>query len=140
MKIKSVQGFLLARSFLYEYYISGNKMDDILAEMLNILTLINQKNARHQNVIKLVKNAWDRMCDITQDEDKAVQALPFCFRLILRNPSLSKYERLRILTQKANGQFLFRTEQDIKDAKEIVDIFYKESDEQKHRKNKSKTK
>ena len=125
MNIKAIQGYLLARSFLYEYYKEGNKMDDTLWEMMRILTLINSKNNRKHNALKMVEIAWDKMCDIVGENDATVQALPFCFRLILRNPSVQKYERLRILAQKANSQFMFRSEQEIIDAKRIVDAFCK---------------
>lgn len=126
MKVKAMQGYLLSRSFLYEYYKEGNKMDDTLWEIMRILTLINSKNNRNYDVLKLVKNAWEKMCDIAGEDNVTIQALPFCFRLILRNPSVQKYGRLRILAQKANSQFMFKSEQDIVDAKRIVDEFYKD--------------
>lgn len=125
MRIIAVQGYLLARSFLYEYYKEGNKMDDTLDEIMRILTVINFINSKKHNVLRLVEKAWNRMCNIVGEQDATVQALPFCFRLILKNPSIQDDEKLRILTQKANSQFMFRSEQEIVDAKKIVDEFYK---------------
>jgi hypothetical protein len=123
MKAQSVEGFIIARAFLAMYKEDGNPMNDNLNQLYYFLNLKARSYARKKyNLNKLVKNAWDDFIFITKDKNTSVMAIPFALRLIIKNPSPdNKLTKIALLE---NKKWLWKKEQDIVDAKKIVDMFY----------------
>jgi hypothetical protein len=82
---------LLARAFLVMYKEDGNKMNNNLEDMLNFLSdKLRYYSKQKINLEEEAKNAYDTFIKFVDKEDVVVDALPFIFRLILRNPKSNK--------------------------------------------------
>ena len=123
MKSQSVEGFIIARAFLAMYKEDGNKMNEDLSMLYMRLNLKVRGYIRKKyNVNKMIEKAWNDFLKITGDEDASVQAIPFCLRLIIKNPNQDT--ALTTIALRENKMWLWRKEEEIVKAKKIVDQFY----------------
>lgn len=94
MKAQSVEGFIIARAFLAMYKEDGNPMNDNLNQLYYFLNLKVRSYARKK----------------------------YNLNKLVKNPSPdNKLTKIALLE---NKKWLWKKEQDIVDAKKIVDMFY----------------
>ena len=130
MKYESVQGYLISRAFISMYKEDGNQMTDDLSMIYFLLTKKLQSYSRKSiNLNKEIDKAWKKFTGIAGKEDVSVQAIPFCLRLIIRNPVKDK--RIFNLAISENRKWLFKKDEEVVKAKKIVDEFYNLSKDKK---------
>ena len=67
--------------------------------------------------------AWKKFESLVGTE-YAVSSLPFAFHLILKNPTINKYGRLKKMALEASKFFRFKKEQEVVQSKNLVNRFY----------------
>jgi glucosamine 6-phosphate synthetase-like amidotransferase/phosphosugar isomerase protein len=124
MKASSVQGYVLALTFLNMYEEDGNKIDDIHIEIKKELESIARNLIlRKHNIQKQIKVAWTTFNTLV-DEDYTVSVLAFVFSLVVFNPTISKHKKLKDLCMEARKVFAFKKDTEIVQAKVLVNKFY----------------
>ena len=128
MKKSSLQGYVMALSFINQYEeddsaglhtlsVEHKKIQFELSKMVSVWV-----NKGH-NINKEITIAWKYFQD-TVGSEYVVSALPFAFHLVLKNPTINKYKKLKALTLEQSKVFMFKKEEEIRQSKELVNKFY----------------
>lgn len=130
MKSETVQGIILARAFIAMHQEDKGLMTDNLKKLLFLL----DKEVRRLilrtkiNPNKQVMKAYDKFQAISIDgkvEDEIeVKGVPFALRLLYRIPNKEKYKQLVKIALDEDKNWKFSSDENVKNAKYIVDRFY----------------
>lgn len=124
MKKQSLQGYCIALAFINMYEADDNKMDDIHHKIKHELAkLVFVWKKKGHNILKQIETAWfdfERMVG----QEYTVSALPFALQLIIKNPNKDKHKILTNLALEANKMFLFKSEEEIKNSKKLINQWY----------------
>lgn len=124
MKIKAIQGYLMAYNFMQCYKEENKLTPDLLHLNYHLEMILQSYKRKNINLRKNLKIGWDFFGNYVQDEEKPVSILAFIVHLIVKNPDKNKY---KVLTDKAlelNKQKQFSRDELIFDAKVLVNRFY----------------
>jgi len=123
MNKKARSGMILALSFLnmHEEEQPLSKDHSHIRDMLT--TIVSKWQSKKFDIQKSVTVAWKKFSSLV-DTEYEVNTLAFAFNLILKNPDIKKHRTLSTLTLEAQKMFMFKTEQNIVQSKQIVNRFY----------------
>lgn len=124
MKIKAIQGYLMAFNFMQCYKEENTLTDDLKLLNYHLEIILSSYKRKNINLRKNLKVGWDFFGNYVQDQEKPVSILAFIVQLIIKNPDKEKY---KVLTNKAfelNKQKRFAKDSLIFDAKVLVNRFY----------------
>lgn len=125
MKKQAVQGYTMALSFLNMYESDGNALTHTQKHIqLELSKIVTAHIKKHRDLFKITNQAWDKCLEITNNDAVTVDALTFAVQMVIKNPNQHKHSKLTNLAIEANKEFLFKSQETIKDAKFVVNKFY----------------
>jgi hypothetical protein len=124
MKIKAVQGYLMAYNFMLCYKEENTPKNDLALIDKQLEVIVNSYKRKDINMKKHLKLGWEFFGNYVGDEEKPVSVLAFIVQLIVKNPDKNKYKALTNLAIKLNDDKKFSKDSLIFDAKVLVNRFY----------------
>jgi hypothetical protein len=124
MNKKAVEGYLMARSFMICYRTENTPKNELalVSQHLDIMTVKYQRAKIPIN--KFLNNGWIFFKDAVEDENNPVSVLALIIHLILKNPDREKNKKITSLAESINKEQMFSKNKLIKDAKNLVNIYY----------------
>lgn len=129
MKLQSVEGFLLAYSFIkqdIETYKSDDKFIQLVT-IYNMLDKIMADFAKRVNLRKILNRIFKKFTPLA-NEAPEIETIVFALHFIIKNPNIKKYPYLKKLALEENRKYLFSQIEEEKKSKEIVNKFYQIKD------------
>lgn len=124
MKVKAVQGYLMAYNFMLCYKEENTPKNDLAMINKHLEVIVNSYKRKDINMKKHLKLGWDFFGNYVGDEEKPVSVLAFIIQLIIKNPDKNKYKDITNLAMKLNDDKKFCRDSLIFDAKVLVNRFY----------------
>lgn len=126
MKPHAVRGYILATSFINMYA----EEHEIVGELVPIRATLNATVAKYIrknkiNIMREVTKSWDYFTKAV-GESYTVSVLTFCLQLIIKNPDKDKNKQLTALAMRLNQEHLFSKDEEIKNAKALINKFYQD--------------
>lgn len=129
MKTQSVQGYVLAFSFMYRYSTESTltkDQQDLMAKlkMLGMKYKQNEKRNKNFSIDSQLTRAWNKLQILSQGVLVEIDGLPFVLHLLIKNPCKDKHKEITRLAIQCNKELIFSTDQSSIEAKKIVNKFY----------------
>lgn len=124
MKIKAIQGYLMAFNFMQCYKEENTLTDDLRHLNYHLELILSSYKRKNINLRKNLKVGWEFFGNYVQDQEKPVSILAFIVQLIIKNPDKEKYKALTNKAFELNKQKQFTKDSLIFDAKVLVNRFY----------------
>lgn len=124
MKIKAIQGYLMAYNFMQCYKEENTLTDDLKHLNYHLELILSSYKRKNINLRKNLKIGWDFFGNYVEDKEKPVSILAFIVQLIIKNPDKEKYKTLTSKAFELNKQKRFTKDALIFDAKVLVNRFY----------------
>jgi len=121
MKLQSVEGYLLAYSFIEsdKSYLENKTIAQIHKMQQTILS----KYSKNISFQKLINKMSKKFIPLANTEPE-IETIVFAVHLIIKNPTINKFKGLKMLALEVNRDYLFSRDEVHKKTKEIVNKFY----------------
>lgn len=124
MKIKAIQGYLVAYNFMLCYKEENKLTDDLKYLDYHLELILSSYKRKKINLRKNLVKGWDFFRSYVEDDEVPVSVLAFVVHLILKNPDRDKYKSSTNKAMELNKQKQFSRDALIFDAKVLVNRFY----------------
>ena len=133
MKPISLQGYTIALGYLVEYETENELKGDLqmvkfLLQNLVFVKTTKESRSKKQDVktimLSLAKKGYDKIVEITKNDEVEVSCLKFCLQLITKNPNKDKNKELSFLALKLERDNMFSRDLDMINARMVVNKFY----------------